>query len=106
MQASATDVVSGPTWSSVVDSGTTPSVDTSPSVGFRPTTPQAAAGMRIDPPVSVPIVARPMPAARLAPDPPLEPPGDRAGSCGLCTGPNAESSFVVPNANSWRFVLP
>ena len=41
--------------------------------------PQAAAGMRIDPPVSVPIVASAMPAATLAADPPLDPPGDRDG---------------------------
>src|SRR5262245_50101789 len=90
----------------VRDNGTQPSVDTSPSVGLRPTTPQAAAGIRIDPPVSVPIVASPIPAARLAPDPPLEPPGDRDGSWGLRAGPNAESSFVVPKANSCRLVLP
>ena len=68
--------------------------------------PQAAAGMRIEPPVSVPMVASAMPAATLAADPPLDPPGDRDGSCGLRAGPNAESSFVVPNANSCRLVLP
>jgi hypothetical protein len=56
--------------------------------------------MRIDPPVSVPIVASAMPVATLMADPPLEPPGERAGSCGLRAGPKAESSFVVPNANS------
>src|SRR5437588_12189327 len=68
--------------------------------------PHAAAGMRMEPPVSVPIVASAMPAATLAADPPLDPPGDRDGSCGLRAGPNAESSLVVPNANSCRFVLP
>ncbi len=41
--------------------------------------PQAAAGMRIEPPVSVPMVASAMPAATLAADPPLDPPGDRVG---------------------------
>ena len=61
--------------------------------------PQAAAGMRIDPPVSVPTVASAIPAATLAADPPLEPPGDRLGSCGFLAGPNADSSFVVPNAS-------
>src|SRR2546423_14766954 len=84
----------------------TPTVETSPSDGFSPTTPHAAAGMRIDPPVSVPIVASAMPAARLAPDPPLDPPGDRDGSCGFLAGPNGESSLVVPNAHSCRLVLP
>src|SRR5947207_5751634 len=104
--ASATVCASGPTWSSVLDSGTTPSVDTSPYDGFRPTTPHAAAGMRIDPPVSLPIDAQAMPAATLTADPPLDPPGDRAGSVGWCTAPKAESSLVVPSANSCRFVLP
>jgi hypothetical protein len=76
------------------------SVETSPYDGFSPTMPQAAAGMRIDPPVHVPSVASAIPAATLAADPPLEPPGERDGSRGLRAGPNAESSFVVPNANS------
>ena len=52
----------------------------SPNVGFSPTTPHADAGMRIDPPVSVPIDAHPMPAATAAAEPPLEPPGERVGS--------------------------
>ena len=86
--------------------GRRPSRPISPNVGFRPTMPHAAAGILIDPPVSVPMVPSAMPAATLAADPPLDPPGDRDGSCGLRAGPNAESSFVVPNANSWRFVLP
>ena len=51
-------------------------------------------------------VASAMPAATLTADPPLDPPGDRDGSCGLRAGPKAESSFVVPNANSCRLVLP
>ena len=68
--------------------------------------PQAAAGIRIEPPVSVPMDASAMPATTLAADPPLDPPGDRVGSCGLRAGPKAESSFVVPNANSCRLVLP
>ena len=45
----------GPVWSSVALSATTPWQDSSPSVGFRPTMPQAAAGIRIEPPVSVPM---------------------------------------------------
>ena len=62
--------------------------------------------MRIEPPVSVPIDATDMPVTMATADPPLEPPGDRVWSCGFRTAPNAESSLVVPNANSWRFVLP
>jgi len=34
--------------------GLTPNVDIVPKVGFRPTMPQQAAGILIDPPVSVP----------------------------------------------------
>jgi hypothetical protein len=93
-------------WSSVRDSGTTPSVEISPQVGFKPTVPHAAAGMRIDPPVSLPIEASAMPQATLMADPPLDPPGDREGSCGFRAAPNAESSLVVPRANSCRLVLP
>src|SRR4029450_9104172 len=99
-QASVTVPAIGPTWSSVRDSGTTPSVEISPSLGFRPSTPHAAAGIRMDPPVSVPIVAKAMPVATLTADPPLDPPGERDESWGFLTGPNAESSLVVPYANS------
>src|SRR5262249_24550781 len=68
--------------------------------------PQAADGMRIDPPVSVPTAARHMPSTIDTAAPPLDPPGDRDGSCGLRTAPNAVSSLVVPKANSCRLVLP
>jgi hypothetical protein len=64
--ASATERASGPTWSRVVLSGTTPAHGISPSVGFRPTMPQAAAGMRIEPPVSVPTEPNPMPSSTAA----------------------------------------
>ena len=75
-------------------------------MGFKPTIPQAAAGILIDPPVSVPIEARHIPAATAAAEPPLDPPGDRDVACGFFVGPNAESSDVVPNANSCRLHLP
>ena len=86
--------------------GTTPSQEISPTVALSPTVPQAADGMRIEPPVSVPSAPKHMPAASAAAAPPLEPPAERDGSCGFRTGPNADSSLVVPNANSWRFVFP
>ena len=68
--------------------------------------PQQAAGILIEPPVSVPTVASAMPVATLTADPPLDPPGDRVVSSGLRTAPNAESPLVVPRAYSCRFVLP
>src|SRR5262245_12958046 len=84
----------------------TPSGETSPSDGLRPPIPRHDAGIRIEPPVSVPTVARAMPVATLTADPPLEPPGDLVESRGWRTGPKAESPLVVPRAYSCRLVLP
>ena len=92
--ASATERASGPTWSSVVLSGTTPSHGSSPSVGFRPTMPQAAAGMRIEPPVSVPTEPKHMPVEqRRPPSRRSIRPADRDGSTGWRTG--AERGLVA-----------
>ena len=63
--------------------GTTPVRLVSPTVGLIPTTPFNAAGHRIDPSVSVPTAANANPAATPAPEPELEPPGDRSRACGL-----------------------
>src|SRR5258706_15163078 len=104
--ASATVCVNGPAWSNVRDRGTMPSVEISPNDGFSPTMPQAAAGIRIDPPVHVPSVARAMPDATLPADPPLAPPGYRNGPWGLRAGPTAGPSLVWPNATSGRWVFP
>jgi hypothetical protein len=68
-------------------SGKTPSVDTAPSRGLSPTTPQAAAGIRIEPPVSVPRASGTSPAASAAALPALEPPAIRSGRRGLTTSP-------------------
>ena len=73
---------------------------------FQPTTPHAAAGIRMEPPVSVPTLATDIPVRTAIADPPLDPPGDRVGSIGFRAGPQPESSQVVPKANSWRLVLP
>src|SRR5690242_2137639 len=73
---------------------------------MRPTTPQNAAGWRMDPPVSLPRAATAVPCATEAADPPLDPPGTRSGSRGLRTGPYAEFSFDDPIANSSQFVFP
>ena len=75
--------VIGPTWSSVGESGKTPSTDTSPKVGLSPTMPQYEAGIRIEPPVSVPSAKSQTPAATSAAEPLLEPPEVRLRSCGL-----------------------
>ncbi len=58
-----------------------------PSAGLKPTTPQSDEGMRIEPPVSLPIAQSHMPIATATADPPDEPPATRLGSSGLRTGP-------------------
>ena len=102
----STEGAIGPPWSRLGASGKQPSSGTSPHVGFRPTTPQHAAGIRIEPPVSEPSAASASPAARAAAEPPLEPPATRPGAIGFGTVPKWGFSEVVPYANSCRFVLP
>jgi hypothetical protein len=77
----------GPPWSKLGASGKQPSSDTSPWLGLNPTTPQHAAGMRIDPPESVPIAPSASPSASAAAFPPLDPPATRPGASGLGTVP-------------------
>ena len=78
-------IASGPTESRLGASGKTPFSDTRPCVGLKPTIPQKAAGMRHEPPVSVPSVAGVMPSATPTAPPEVEPPGicPRARSQGL-----------------------
>jgi len=72
--------VIGPAVSNVAAIGMTPLRLTSPTVGFSPTTPQALAGERIEPLVSVPIAATQRLADTAAPDPELEPEGFRSNT--------------------------
>src|ERR1700733_1715728 len=74
---------------------------TRPKVGFSPTVPHKAAGIRIDPPVSEPIATGTIRAATAAPDPPLDPPGTRVRSHGFLDG-----GVTLPQANSCIRVLP
>src|SRR5438128_826977 len=60
---SATLFAIGPIESSVNDNGNAPSVGTRCLLGFQPTRPHSAAGIRVEPPVSVPIVISHMPSA-------------------------------------------
>jgi len=73
---------------------------------LSPTTPQKAAGWRIEPPVSVPSPPAARPAATAAAGPPDEPPGTRVRSHGLRVGLNAECSVEDPIANSSMLPLP
>jgi hypothetical protein len=73
---------------------------------LRPTSPQKAAGWRIEPPVSEPSASGAIPAATAAAEPPDEPPGTRDRSHGLRVVHSPEFSVDEPIANSSRFVLP
>src|SRR5439155_1137679 len=72
----------------------------------KPPPPHSAAGIRVDPPVSVPIPAGAKRAATPAALPPLLPPGILEVSYGLRTGPKAPLLLVMPNASSCMFALP
>src|SRR6267378_2147986 len=61
---------------------------TSPGLVLKPTTPQNAAGVRSEPPVSEPWAIGPMPVASATAAPPLEPPQVSAGFHGLRVAPN------------------
>ena len=52
-------------------------------LGLKPTMPQSAAGMRVEPPVSLPMAISHMPSAAATAPPELEPPGMRVRSAGL-----------------------
>ena len=69
-----------------------------PRCGFSPTRPQHAAGMRIEPPPSLPCATGTMPAATAAAEPPEEPPGVRSRSQGLRVAPNRRASLVGQDA--------
>src|SRR6516225_8571858 len=56
------------------------SLGTRPGEGRNPTTPQNAAGLRRDPPVSLPLQSGAIPVASAAAEPPEEPAADLAGS--------------------------
>ena len=102
----STSAAIGPAVSKLAASGQQPSSGTSPCVGLCPTTPQQAAGIRIEPAESVPSAASARPAATAAAEPPLDPPATRPGKRGFGTSPKCGFSEVVPYANSCRFVLP
>src|SRR5437660_11026244 len=76
---------SGPTVSSVNDSGMQLARLTRPLVGLKPVTPQKCAGMRIEPPVSEPSAAGMSRAGTAEPEPEDQPPVMPEGAQGLPT---------------------
>ena len=77
-----------------------------PRAGFSPTSPQQAAGIRIEPPPSLPCAIGTIPAATAAAEPPLEPPGVRSRFHGLWVAPNRRGSVVGRIPISGIVVLP
>ena len=73
-------------------------------MAFSPTLPQKAAGMRIEPPVSVPNEPAQRPATTAAPEPLLDPPGLCPTCQGLLTLPKYGLGTMV--ANSFILSLP
>ena len=90
--ASATLRARGPCVSRYGHVGITPVRGTRPNVGFMPTMPQNCAGMRLEPPSSVPSAAKATPHATDTAEPALEPPGVfvPVRSYGLRTWPDKE----------------
>ncbi len=70
-------------------------------MGLNPTTPESAAGQRIEARVSVPSPPGAIPVAAAMAEPPVEPPGMRPASQGFRLW-----GVVTPRANSWVSVLP
>src|SRR6185436_5686191 len=77
-----------------------------PRVGFNPTSPQHAAGARIDPNPSVACAIGTIRAPVAAAAPPLEPPEIRVGSHGFFVGPWSCGSHVRLSPSSHVFVRP
>jgi hypothetical protein len=68
--------------------------------------PHALAGMRIEPPLSLPCAIGTIPAATLAADPPLEPPAVVSRFQGLQVALVNADSVEIPRANSGVVVRP
>src|SRR5258706_16355270 len=66
-------------------------------VGFNPHTPEAEAGMRMEPPPSLACAAGRMRAATAAPAPPGEPPDECARFHGFRVGPHSRDSLLGIN---------
>ena len=71
-----------------------------------PNTPLKLAGIRIDPPPSLPVARVHNPAARAAPAPPLDPPGVRSVFQGLRQASPSRFSVVPERPNSGVLVFP
>ena len=82
------------------------SLGTRPGDGRKPTTLQNAAGLRSEPPVSLPSAIGTMPHASATAAPPLLPPHVLPRSYGLRVAPNTALKVCEPAPNSGVLVLP
>src|SRR5579863_1880325 len=73
---------------------------TRPMLGRRPTTPQKLAGLRSEPPMSVPWASQAVPVASAAAAPPDEPAAERDKSHGLRVAPKTSLKVLAPAPNS------
>ena len=77
-----------------------------PKLGFKPTMPESAAGIRIEPPASDPSAIGTQPVATATAEPPDEPPAVWLGFQGLPVGPQRGLSVKLEWANSGVVVFP
>ena len=77
-----------------------------PYAVFSPVIPQQAAGMRTDPPVSVPKATSASPVATATADPDDDPPGSRRGSRGFTGVPDQWFTPLADQHSSVSPVLP
>ncbi len=77
-----------------------------PGVGRRPSTPLQAAGLRSEPPRSLPSAIGSIRQASATAAPPLEPPAERAVSQGLRVAPKTRLNVWDPAPHSGVLVLP
>ena len=73
---------------------------TLPYGGLKPTTPQAAAGIRIEPPMSDPLASVAVPDASAAAEPPYEPPTPSSRLNGLRVTPHSRVWVKPAQENS------
>src|SRR5690606_18455771 len=104
--ASATVRAIGPCTPSVAHGTWLGWLGTRPGAGRSPTTLQNDAGLRSEPPMSLPSAIGCRPVASAAAAPPLLPPAVRVGSYGLRVAPKIGLNVWEPAANSGTLVLP
>ncbi len=103
---SATVRAIGPSTANVSATSASGQDGTRPGEGRSPATLQKLAGLRSDPPRSVPSARQIIRAARAAAAPPLLPPALRVGSNGLRVAPKTRLTVCEPVPNSGVLVLP